>query len=112
MIGAGFGRTGTDSMREALNILGFGPCHHMFEVTANPVQRQRWRAMVAGEAPDWEALFQGYASCIDVPAAWYWREITAVWPEAPVDPDASRQRELVAQLRSHGARVRRERAGP
>ncbi len=37
IIGAGFGRTGTDSMREALNILGFGPCHHMFEVTENPI---------------------------------------------------------------------------
>ena len=71
-------------MREALNILGFGPCHHMFEVTANPVQRQRWRAMVAGAAPDWDALFEGYASCIDVPAAWYWRELAEAWPEAPV----------------------------
>ncbi len=27
-----FGRTGTDSMREALEILGFGPCHHMREL--------------------------------------------------------------------------------
>ena len=32
VIGAGFGRTGTDSMREALEILGFGPCHHMREL--------------------------------------------------------------------------------
>ena len=37
VIGTGFGRTGTDSMREALNMLGFGPCHHMFEVTDNPL---------------------------------------------------------------------------
>lgn len=27
VIGMGFGQTGTDSMREALEILGFGPCH-------------------------------------------------------------------------------------
>ena len=46
VIGAGFGRTGTDSMREALNILGFGPCHHMFEVTENPVMKARWRAFM------------------------------------------------------------------
>lgn len=42
IIGAGFGRTGTDSMREALNMLGFGPCHHMFEVTENPLMKARW----------------------------------------------------------------------
>ena len=71
MIGAGFARTGTASMREALNILGFGPCHHMFEVSAHPEQKRRWRAMVAGAAPDWEQLFEGYASCVDLPAAWY-----------------------------------------
>ena len=84
VIGAGFGRTGTDSMREALNILGFGPCHHMFEVSADPEQKRRWRAMVAGAAPDWEELFEGYASCVDLPAAWYWRELIDVWPDAKV----------------------------
>ena len=84
VIGAGFGRTGTDSMREALNILGFGPCHHMFEVSAHPEQKRRWRAMVAGAAPDWEQLFEGYASCVDLPAAWYWRELIDVWPDAKV----------------------------
>jgi len=40
VIGAGFGRTGTDSMREALTILGFGPCHHMFEVNAHEEQKR------------------------------------------------------------------------
>ena len=45
VIGAGFGRTGTDSMRQAMNILGLGPCHHMFEVTRDPEQKRLWRAM-------------------------------------------------------------------
>jgi hypothetical protein len=62
VIGTGFGRTGTDSMREALNILGFGPCHHMFEVIAHPEQRRLWRDLAQGAAPDWEQLFAGYAS--------------------------------------------------
>ncbi|MCX7889550.1 MAG: sulfotransferase family protein [Rhodobacteraceae bacterium] len=84
VIGAGFGRTGTDSMREALTILGLGPCHHMFEVTANPVMKARWRALMAGEAPDWPALFQGYRSCVDWPAAFYWRELAALNPAAKV----------------------------
>lgn len=84
VIGTGFGRTGTDSMREALTILGFGPCHHMFEVNANAVQKARWRAMVAGGEKDWESLFEGYTACVDWPSAHYWRELTALYPEARV----------------------------
>jgi len=84
VIGAGFGRTGTDSMREALGILGFGPCHHMFEVTENPVMKSRWRAFIAGQDADWEALFEGYASCVDWPAVLFWRELVEAFPEAKV----------------------------
>jgi hypothetical protein len=51
VIGTGFGRTGTDSMREALDMLGFDPCHHMFEVNSNEEQKRLWRAFVQGEGP-------------------------------------------------------------
>lgn len=84
VIGAGFGRTGTDSMREALTILGFGPCHHMFEVIAREEQKKRWRALAQGAAPDWNQLFKGYASCMDWPSAYYWRELIDIYPEARV----------------------------
>ncbi len=84
VIGAGFGRTGTDSMREALNILGFGPCHHMFEVNAHAEQKRMWRALVQGAAVQWEQLFAGYGSCIDWPSAYYWKELSEFYPEAKV----------------------------
>jgi hypothetical protein len=84
VIGTGFGRTGTDSMREALNILGFGPTHHMFEVMANPEQKALWRALAAGAAPDWEKLFAGYKACVDWPSAHYWRELISAYPQARV----------------------------
>lgn len=84
VIGAGFGRTGTDSMREALTLLGFGPCHHMFEVTEHEQQKRRWRALAGGAAPDWEALFEGYASCMDWPSAHYWRDLVVAYPDAKV----------------------------
>ena len=84
VIGTGFGRTGTDSMREALNILGFGPTHHMFEVMSNPEQKALWRALAAGAKPDWEKLFAGYHSCVDWPSAHYWRELIAFYPKARV----------------------------
>jgi len=84
VIGAGFGRTGTDSMREALNMLDFGPCHHMREVNAHEDQKRLWRAVVRGVAPDWNRLFQGYGSCVDWPSSYYWRELMAFYPEAKV----------------------------
>lgn len=84
VIGTGFGRTGTDSMREALNILGFGPCHHMFEVTDNPLMKARWREFMNSDVPDWPALFEGYRSCVDWPSAHYWRELVPLYPQARV----------------------------
>ena len=84
VIGAGFGRTGTDSMREALNILGFGPCHHMLEVNAREEQKQLWRAFVKGEPTGWDRLFAGYASCVDWPSAHYWKELSGFYPDAKI----------------------------
>jgi hypothetical protein len=93
VIGTGFGRTGTDSMREALNILGFGPCHHMVEVTENPLMKARWRAFMDTDERNWEALFEGYRSCVDWPSVHYWRDLVAHYPAARViltwrDPDS------------------------
>jgi hypothetical protein len=84
VIGAGFGRTGTDSLREALNMLGFGPTHHMLEVNASDEQKRLWRAHARGDSPGWDALFAGYNSCVDWPSAHYWRELIAVYPDAKV----------------------------
>ena len=84
VIGAGFGRTGTDSMREALTMLGFGPCHHMSEVMAHEEQKRLWRALAKGGAPDWDTLFAGYKSCVDWPSAHYWPELIEVYPQARV----------------------------
>lgn len=84
VIGAGFGRTGTDSLREALDILGFGPCHHMFTVSADAGQRTQWRELALGAEPDWPRLFAGYASCVDWPSAFYWRDLIRVYPDAQV----------------------------
>ncbi|RUV43710.1 MAG: sulfotransferase family protein [Mesorhizobium sp.] len=84
VIGTGFGRTGTDSTREALTMLGFGPCHHMSEVMAHAEQKRLWRALAQGAAPDWNRLFAGYKSCVDWPSVHYWRELIEVFPQARV----------------------------
>jgi hypothetical protein len=48
VIGAGFGRTGTMSLKVALETLGFGPCYHMTEVFANPENVELWEAAARG----------------------------------------------------------------
>ncbi len=93
IIGAGFGRTGTNSLKLALEHLGFGPCHHMFEVRDHPELLPDWQAATRGETVDWDMVFQGYRSQVDWPGARYWRELARHFPEARVilsvrDPDA------------------------
>jgi hypothetical protein len=84
IIGPGFGRTGTNSLRLALEQLGFGPCHHMYEVATRPEQVPLWQAAAAGRAMDWRAAFAGYRSQVDWPGARYWRELVAAFPAAKV----------------------------
>jgi len=84
LIGAGFGRTGTLSMKAALEKLGLGPCHHMLEVTSSDTQREIWRRIAAGETPNWDEAFAGYRSTVDWPGAYYWRELSEYYPEAKI----------------------------
>ena len=93
IIGPRFGRTGTNSLRLALEHLGFGPCHHMFEVRDKPELLPDWEAAARGETVDWDKVFRGYRSQVDWPGARYWRELAQHFPKAKVilsvrDPDA------------------------
>ena len=82
VIGAGVGRTGTYSLKLALNQLELGPCHHMDEVLHNmPVQVPLWSAAAAGE-PDWSQIYQGYESAVDWPTACFFRELLSEYPTA------------------------------
>lgn len=84
VVGTGFGRTGTNSLKLALEQLGFGPCYHMFELRDHPDRLPYWQAAARGEMPDWDKVFEGYQACVDWPAARYWREIAAFYPDAKV----------------------------
>jgi hypothetical protein len=84
VVGAGFGRTGTLSLKLALERLGFGPCHHTKEVLEHPEQRRHWQDAAAGRAVDWEEVFAGYRSAVDWPSAHFWRELAAAYPRARV----------------------------
>ena len=83
VVGAGFGRTGTLSLKLALERLGFGKCYHMLEVTDEQVPL--WQAVpdqAAGADFAWQDLFVGYASALDWPACGFWRPLLERYPDA------------------------------
>ncbi len=83
LIGAGFGRTGTLSMRAALRLLGLGPVHHMFEVVKNPEQSVDWlRAL--DDSSVLRDLLASYRSAVDWPTCYFWRELMDMYPNAKV----------------------------
>ncbi|WP_433498168.1 sulfotransferase family protein [Sphaerimonospora sp. CA-214678] len=84
VIGAGLPRTGTTSTKVALERLGFGPCYHMFEVMAHPEYAEHWLPAGSGSPMDWERTFEGYRSCVDWPASYFWRELAEAYPDAKV----------------------------
>ncbi|MBI3675489.1 MAG: sulfotransferase family protein [Proteobacteria bacterium] len=84
VIGAGFGRTGTLSLKLALEQIGFGPCYHMMEVFRTPGHAEVWQKIALGEKPDWNSLFSGYRATVDWPSTYFWRELVAAHPKAKV----------------------------
>ncbi len=84
VIGAGLGRTGTASLKAALEQLTGGPCYHMFEVFEHQESVAVWQAVVRGESNDLGALMAGYTASVDWPAAAYWPELSAANPDAVV----------------------------
>jgi hypothetical protein len=85
VIGAGFGRTGTLSLRIALEQLGFTRCYHMTEVMSRRHDHaQLWLQRAQGQAVDWRQLFEGYEATVDFPACTYYRELMDAFPDAKV----------------------------
>jgi len=84
VIGSGFGRTGTLSLKRALEQLGFGPCHHMEEVLGDPGQLPYWQTLADGGDCDWNSVLAGYRSTVDWPSCHFWRELAAAYPDAKV----------------------------
>lgn len=84
IIGAGFGRTGTLSVKAALERLGFGPCYHMLTAFEKPEHLRFWNAAQRGEPVEWPSIFDGYRSTVDWPGCAHWRELVLRYPEAKV----------------------------
>lgn len=93
VVGAGFGRTGTLSLKNALEKIGFGPCYHMMEVFPRPDHVAMWHRLAFDGKIDWDLLFRDFHATVDWPSTRWWREIAAHFPDAKVvlshrDPEA------------------------
>ena len=82
VLGLGFGRTGTNSLKQALELLGFGPCYHMFEVLPDEQRVNNWIELVQGKTPDWEHTFRNYHASVDWPGAYFWKELAQYYSDA------------------------------
>jgi hypothetical protein len=93
VVGAGVGRTGTHSLKIALEQLLGGTCHHMTEVFSHPEELPAWIDAANGRPVNWEQMMQGYTAQVDWPGASFWPELAAANPDALVllsvrDPDS------------------------
>lgn len=85
VIGAGLGRTGTSSLKLALEQVGFDKCYHMRELLLeNPQHLTCWEQAFTTGTTDWKAIFTGYLATVDYPAALYYRDLTQTYPDAKV----------------------------
>ena len=85
VVGAVHGRTGTYSLKLALERLLGGRCHNMAEIVADPEHHlPLWAPVLRGEDVDWQEVFAGYVAWTDFPGAAFWREVSAAFPDAVV----------------------------
>lgn len=84
IIGAGFGRTGTLSLKTALEKLGYTKCYHMFDLPSNPEHAGCWEAAARDEPVDWPSLFTGYQAILDFPGCYFYRKLLDQYPQAKV----------------------------
>jgi Sulfotransferase domain len=84
VVGAGVGRTGTNSLKIALEQLLGEPCHHMYEIFVHPEQIPEWTDAIEGRSVGWSTMPKGYEALVDWPGASFWPELTRENPEALV----------------------------
>jgi len=87
LIGVGFGRTGTMSLKGALEQLGANPCFHMIDLIMGENKERDlpyWKKIADGEQVDWQEVFDGWEATVDWPGCTRWREVVAAFPDTPV----------------------------
>jgi len=84
IIGAGLGRTGTMSLKFALEELGLGPCFHMTGLMEKPERLRYLKQYRKTGKTDWSAFFEGFGSAVDYPVCLYYQDLMKLYPDAKV----------------------------
>jgi hypothetical protein len=84
LIGAGFPRTGTTTLKSSLEILGFNKCYHMKELLVKPDQLPLWLRLENTGTTDWDKLYDGFEATVDFPGYPFYKEHMKQYPDAKV----------------------------
>jgi hypothetical protein len=84
VIGAGFGRTGTLSLKIALEMLGQGPCMHMLPLLDDPERSSLFHRAAEGDLASLDKALEGHRSTVDWPGTYFWRQLALRYPAAKV----------------------------
>ena len=84
IVGAGFPRTGTNTLKQALEQLGYSKTYHFKEMIANPSDLQYWLTLEETGTTNWDALYDGFEASVDLPAYPWYLEHMEKYPDAKV----------------------------
>jgi hypothetical protein len=84
IIGTGLARTGTMSLKVALEHLTGDKCFHMIELLKNPKRVEIIKKGYESNQFDWDKFFEGYSSAVDYPTCLYYKELLNQNPNAKV----------------------------
>ncbi len=84
VLGTGLGRTGTMSLKMALEHLEGGKCFHMVELMKEPHRLPYLKKRTKEGKVDWESLFEGFNCCVDYPICLYYKELIEVYPNLKI----------------------------
>ena len=86
VICAGWGRTGTRSLKYALEYLNGQPSYHMQNILLSKSDAKKWHEsiFINNHKFNWEEIFNGYGACLDFPSCNYYKELMDAYPDAKV----------------------------
>jgi Sulfotransferase domain len=112
VIGVGMHRTGSMSVKAALERLGFGPCYHGMEALRRGVDGDHWLAAYEAKGEfDWSLILEGYRATMDWPTIWFWEQLATAYPDAKIvltDRDPERWWESHVKMFEIGAQFEQE----
>ena len=86
IIVAGWGRTGTRSLKFALSHLLNKPSYHMQNILLNKNEAKKWNNFFITKSKkiDWDAIYSNYGACLDFPSCNYYKELMEYYPNSKV----------------------------